>query len=310
MAAALVPILSFLFDRVETVMEEVSQYRVQQVAPQLRDKATELARELTKTEVDEGIIDFTATREWLRQTVADFDGVDLRTATKEDGTGDGETFKIVAEGVLNMVKSPVSVMQLYSESTYPETLRLDLNNLFHFQNLVQRLALLGCILNLSTQLMGQRCTAAGLAPPPQDALQPLKEELARVLQHPGVSLPLVQKVVKQGVTQALDPLQLDEQMENALASAVSAAVKTEHAVYSTCQKRVLEALSGGVRDFVVRGHTVSEEEMQPLLARANMAGLAPEVSLAAGQLGRLIKTNVYCFVLYYRHVLTVLQQHA
>jgi len=305
LAATMVPILSFLFERVETVKEEVSRYRVQQVAPQLRDKASELARELTRAEVDEGIIDFTATRQWLHRIISETNGIDLGTAAKEDGHD--EIVKIVAEGVLKMVRSPTSVMQNYTEGTYPETLRLDIHNLFHFQNLVQRVALLGCILNLSVQLMTQRSALAGLAPPPQDSLLPLKEELSAVLQHPAVSLPLVQRVVLQGVKQALDPLELGEQLENALASAVSAAVKTEHTVYAFCQQRILEALSEGVRDFVERGHTVSAEDIRPVLAKANMAGVAAETAEAAGQLGRLIKANVFTYVEYYRHILTVLQ---
>eukprot|EP01065_Artemidia_motanka_P038244 TRINITY_DN47100_c0_g1_i1.p1 TRINITY_DN47100_c0_g1~~TRINITY_DN47100_c0_g1_i1.p1 ORF type:complete len:552 (+),score=172.53 TRINITY_DN47100_c0_g1_i1:96-1658(+) len=304
-AAAVPKILEFLFTRAEAVAAEVQAFRVQQAAPLLRERADGLARKLVGAELAAGVIDLSATRDWLRSTVHAVGraSADPTVAARTDGSGDRALFTLITEGVFQLIQGPSVVDRCSEGGDFPELLRLDVQNLFHFQNLVQRLGLVGCLLNLITYFVLAESQKNGVPPPPQAALLPLKRELLVLLQHPGVNLPSIQRSVVKGTAAAVAPLEVDEQMAGALCGLVAQAVKTEHAVYKTCEKCVLNSLRAVTTSVAVDQQPLGADAVAQQLSAASMSGLADDVVAAGVQLGKMTRHNVTTFVSMYRSIL-------
>eukprot|EP01012_Entosiphon_sulcatum_P019384 TRINITY_DN2423_c0_g1_i1.p1 TRINITY_DN2423_c0_g1~~TRINITY_DN2423_c0_g1_i1.p1 ORF type:complete len:764 (+),score=137.70 TRINITY_DN2423_c0_g1_i1:37-2292(+) len=289
--ALVVHVLSFVMKKLRQLHEEVNRCRMQMAKAVIRDQAVDVQRQFVHMALASGKLTLTRTREWLEGTIS------RHFPQHPKWLCDRDKFEaVVRAGLLDLIQVPVGLQLL--RLRLPEVLRYDIPNLERFQNELQHITVVACLVNIVAMLCAQKRLALST-----EELQALAKRLDEALKRNDVNLAGLVDLLCEFSTQCLSiPARVavsggkltpsDTDMIEAMAKKT---LQNDDAVFAAFRTKVVQGLD------TVMTHPPNASA-EPLWPTGNLRTVEQAVRRLGGHLRTVLVNSVNVYGQYYYHM--------
>eukprot|EP01001_Neometanema_parovale_P007310 NODE_361_length_2598_cov_52.821818_g341_i0.p1 GENE.NODE_361_length_2598_cov_52.821818_g341_i0~~NODE_361_length_2598_cov_52.821818_g341_i0.p1 ORF type:complete len:795 (+),score=199.10 NODE_361_length_2598_cov_52.821818_g341_i0:61-2385(+) len=292
----IVKTFQLLTEQLTVLREDVAKYRRQLARLAIRQNAVSVQQTYVAQALSLGEMKLTRTRSWIEHSINTHHPTHPKWLANNQ-----EYVTIVREGFLDLLQSPVALQSW----TVPESWAFDVRSMVYYQNRVQHITLVACVVNIVATLCNQKCL--GLS---RDELLDFKQRLDKIISEPTTTLPVLSKFVTEFIGECMatparrsnPKATVTDGDEDMVKSMLKKTADPSDPVFCAFRSKIMAALSNFCRDPPPAPEAA-------LFTASNLNLVEADVRTLGGQVRQTYMNNTAVYGQYYANMVlgTVLQ---